>query len=428
MPDWTETPVVTVFLHHRGEVLLLRRSEDVDSYPGQWGAVAGHVEDDDPDASALAEIEEETHLSESDVSLVRRGASFPVEDADRETRWIVHPYLFETRTRTVTTNWETAEAEWVAPTAILERDVVPELWTSYRRVAPSVVTIADDTTHGSATLSLWALEVLRDRAGRLAATDHMNAEQARARLVDTATELLDARPSMAALRNRVHRVMNACHPDGSAPSVAATAHDAIGDALQADTDTATHAADTIAGQHVLTLSRSGTVLQALRRADPSPSVVVAASQPAGEGIGVAEALANDGLDVTLIPDAAVAATVADGVDALLVGADTVLPSGAVVNKTGTRAAALAAAHADVPFYVACSTDKISTTDTVHTEEGPARDVYDGRADLAVRNPTFDLTPTDLITGGLITERGVLATDDVPAVADDLAALANWLDA
>lgn len=428
MPDWTETPVVTVFLHHRGEVLLLRRSEDVDSYSGQWSAVAGHVEDDDPDASALAEIEEETRLSESDVSLVRRGASFPVEDADRETRWIVHPYLFETRTRTVTTNWETAEAEWVAPTAILERDVVPELWTSYRRVAPSVVTIADDTTHGSATLSIWALEVLRDRAGRLAATDHMNAEQARARLVDTATELLDARPSMAALRNRVHRVMHACHPDGSAPSVAATAHDAIGDALQADTDTATHTANTIADQHVLTLSRSGTVLQALRRADPSPAVVVAASQPPGEGIGVAETLANDGLDVTLIPDAAVAATVADGVDAVLVGADTVLPSGAVVNKTGTRAAALAAAHADVPFYVACSADKISTTDTVHTEEGPARDVYGGRADLAVRNPTFDLTPADLITGGLVTERGVLSADDVAAVADDLAALANWLDA
>jgi ADP-ribose pyrophosphatase YjhB (NUDIX family) len=65
----TETAVVTVFLRHRGDVLLLRRSEDVDSYPGQWGAVAGHVENDDPHASALAEIEEETGLMTGDVTL-----------------------------------------------------------------------------------------------------------------------------------------------------------------------------------------------------------------------------------------------------------------------------------------------------------------------------------------------------------------------
>ena len=427
MPDRTDTPVVTVFLHHRGAVLLLRRSADVGSYPERWGAVAGHVEDDDPDASARAEIEEETRLSEHDVSLVRRGKPLSVEDEARETRWIVHPYLFDASTRDITTNWETAEAEWVAPTAILQRTVVPKLWTSYRRVAPSVVAIANDTTHGSATLSIWALEVLRDRAGLLAAADHIDPEQAHARLVDTAQELIGARPSMAALRNRVHRVMHTCLPDAPASAVSRTAHEAIGRALQADTDTAARAADRIADKRVLTLSRSGTVLQALRRADPAPSVVVAASQPAGEGIGVAETLADAGLDVTLIPDAAIATTIADDMDAVLVGADTVQPTGDVINKTGTRTAALAAAHEDVPFFVACSTDKISPSETVHAEDGPSRDVYNGTASVAVRNPTFDRTPADLVTGGLITDRALLAADDVATVADDLASLANGLD-
>jgi translation initiation factor 2B subunit (eIF-2B alpha/beta/delta family) len=426
MPDWKETPVVTVFLHNRGEVLLFRRSEDVGSYPGQWGAVAGHVEGDDPDASALGEIEEETRLSARDVSLVRRGEPFPVEDEGRETRWIVHPYLFATSTRDIETNWETAEAEWVAPTAILRRDVVPKLWTSYRRVAPSPVTIADDTTHGSATLSIRALEVLRDRAGMLAATNHIGAEEARARIVDAARQLLDARPSMAALRNRIHRAMHASRPELSAPTVAVNAHDAIGRALQADADTAARAAAIVAERRVVTLSRSGTVLDALHQAHPAPSVVVAASRPAGEGVGVAEALAEHGLDVTLIPDAALASIVGDDVEAVLVGADTVLPSGNVVNKTGTRGAALAALHADVPFYVACSTDKISPSGTVHTEEGPRRQVYEGAAELSVRNPTFDVTPAELVTGGFVTDRDVLSAADIAAVAEDLASLADWM--
>ncbi|MFB6095104.1 MAG: NUDIX domain-containing protein, partial [Halodesulfurarchaeum sp.] len=53
------TPVVTVFLRNEGAVLLLRRSEEVGSYPGAWGAVAGHAEGD-PESQALAEVEEET--------------------------------------------------------------------------------------------------------------------------------------------------------------------------------------------------------------------------------------------------------------------------------------------------------------------------------------------------------------------------------
>ena len=39
-------PVVTCFLRSEAEVLLLRRSDAVGSYRGQWGGVAGHVADD----------------------------------------------------------------------------------------------------------------------------------------------------------------------------------------------------------------------------------------------------------------------------------------------------------------------------------------------------------------------------------------------
>lgn len=427
MSESAPTPVVTVFLRSRGEVLLLRRSTDVDSYPGQWGAVAGHVEQDDPEASALQEIEEETGLHEHKVTLAQQGSPFTVNDDDRDTRWRVHPFLFDVDTRSIETNWETAEAEWASPTTLLRRETVPELWTSYRRVAPSILGITDDTTHGSAHLSIRALEVLRDRAGMLATSEASTIEDARARLVDTAHRLLEARPSMAALANRLHRVMEASRPELPPATIEINAHEAIQDAHRADADAATQAASEIGDTHVLTLSRSGTVLKALRTADPSPRVTVAVSEPGGEGVGVAERLADAGLEVTLIPDTAVASRLDDAsIDTVLVGADTVLPSGAVANKVGTYGTALAAHRASVPVYVACAIDKISVEEETSNESASDRAVYNGPKDLEVSSPRFDTTPADLVTGGLFTERGTLATNQVAAVAEELAGLRAWM--
>jgi len=427
MFDPDPTPVVTVFLRNRGEVLLFRRSDDVGSYPGRWGAVAGHVGNDDPQASALQEIEEETGLHEHDVTLIREGSPFTVTDEDRDTRWVVHPFLFDTDTRAIETNWETAEAEWASPTTLLRRDTVPDLWTSYRRVAPSILGITDDTTHGSALLSIRALEVLRDRAGMLATSDASTIEDARARLVDTAHRLLDARPSMAAPANRIHRVMHASRPELPPETIEINAHEAIQDALTADADAADAAAAQVSGAHVLTLSRSGTVLAALRRADPSSTVTVVISEPGGEGVGVAERLVDAGLNATLIPDAGIARRLNEAsIDAVLVGADTVLPSGAVVNKVGTYGAALAAHRADVPVYAACAVDKISVDGDVSDESVPSRTVYDGPTDLEVWAPRFDTTPAELITGGLLTERGALTTDEVGAATEELAGLRAWM--
>ena len=420
--------VVTVFLRNRGDVLLLKRSDDVGSYAGQWGAVAGHVENRSPREAAEQETEEETGLEPDEIHLVRSGASFPVEDEERETVWEVHPFLFDADRREVETNWETAARDWVAPTAILRRSTVPDLWTSYRRVAASIVSIADDTTSGSAALSTAALEVVRDRAGVLAATGNVDGEEARERLIDVAERLLAVRPSMAAVQNRVHQVMAACVPDLAPAAVEAEAHTGIARALDADRHAAERAADQVAGKRVLTLSRSGTVLKALRRANPAPEVVVAESQPGREGVDVAEALAEGLDDVTVCTDAAVAKILSEGeVDIVLVGADTVRPSGAVVNKTGTRSAALAAAREAVPFYAACAADKIAAEEETRTEEGNRRAVYDGTVGLHVRNPTFDVTPADLVTGGVVTEVRTYASDEISAVADEHRKIAAWRD-
>lgn len=404
--------VVTAFLRNRGEVLLLRRSDEVGSYAGQWGGVAGHAEGD-PDELVHEEIREETGLDEH-VALVRRGEPFDVEDRDRGSRWRVHPYLFDCNARDVQPNYETTEWEWVPPTVIRERDTVPELWTSYDRVRPRVEDVADDTTRGSAYLSLRALEVLRDEA---ALADDWSEVAAVAR------ELRDARSTMHAVANRVNRAM-AVADDRTPEAVVRAAIDAVERAANADEDAAAAAADRLRGDRVLTLSRSGTVTETLRRAD-TEAVFVLESRPGGEGVGVAESLAPE-TDVTLAPDATVAHLLStDPVDALLVGADGVRADGSVVNKVGTRTAATVAAREDCEVLVVCARDKIAPPDSaLDLEPRPREELYDGDADVTVVNPTFDRTPAALVDA-VVTEDGALDAEAVAGVAAEHATLDGW---
>ncbi|MDF9745000.1 NUDIX domain-containing protein [Natrinema salsiterrestre] len=425
--------VVTAFLRHRGDVLLLRRSDAVGTYRGQWGGVSGFAERQ-PDEQVRVEIREETGLESEAVSLVRSGRPVEFADPDIECDWVVHPYLFDCETREIELSEEHDAYEWVPPTDLLEsvgddRETVPELWTAYERVAPSVRSIAADGEHGAAYLSVRALEVLRDRAGVLVserASLGPDSDGEWDELAELAGRLLEARPSMAVLRNRVNRVMAGSDDDGDAPAVLESALRTIDRAIDADEDAAATASEFLADS-VATLSRSGTVLAALERSEPS-RVFVAESRPAREGVAVAERLSETtDSTVSVHTDAALAHVLArEDIDRAIVGADTVLPDGSVVNKAGTRTLVIAADREGIPVSVVAATDKVSTREDVNLESGDRSAVYDGDASIDVLNPTFDVTPADCVTE-VVTERGALEPSDIGDVAAELRALEEWRD-
>ena len=70
-----EKQVVTCFLESDGEILLLRRSEQVGSYQGRWAGVSGYIETT-ADEQALVEIEEETSLPTEDLKLIKKRRTF----------------------------------------------------------------------------------------------------------------------------------------------------------------------------------------------------------------------------------------------------------------------------------------------------------------------------------------------------------------
>jgi methylthioribose-1-phosphate isomerase len=127
-------------------------------------------------------------------------------------------------------------------------------------------------------------------------------------------------------------------------------------------------------------------------------------------------LQRAGVDVTLITDSMAASIMSQGlVNLVIVGTDRVAANGDFANKIGTLSVAIAARHFGIPFYVACPSSTLdlltANGSDIVIEERKDHEVTHlagqptAPVDIKVRNPAFDVTPHDLVTG-FITERGI----------------------
>jgi len=129
--------VVTCFLESNGEILILRRSEQVGSYHGRWAGVSGYIETT-ADEQALTEIAEETGLSQEDLKLIKKGKPLSIGDEKLGVKWVVHPYLFRIKDRSkVKIDWEHKEARWIKPEEIDSYQTVPMLKETLAKVYES---------------------------------------------------------------------------------------------------------------------------------------------------------------------------------------------------------------------------------------------------------------------------------------------------
>jgi 8-oxo-dGTP diphosphatase len=136
--------VVTCFLLRRGaqmgkedadEVLLLRRSGQVGTYRGRWAGVSGYLEADTALEQAYREMEEEVGLERGAVRLLAEGEPLVVIDEAIETRWTVHPFLFELpQPEGMRLDWEHTESRWVRPEEVSGMETVPALAEALSRV------------------------------------------------------------------------------------------------------------------------------------------------------------------------------------------------------------------------------------------------------------------------------------------------------
>lgn len=131
-----EVHVVTAFLVHNDKILLLRRSRQVGSYQQKWAGISGYVEEDQtPLQQVQVEIEEESGLTESDLTLLKQGLPLEVVDEKLDRIWVVHPFRFElSQPDKVKIDWEHSEYKWVNPREIIDHACVPGLLEAWQRV------------------------------------------------------------------------------------------------------------------------------------------------------------------------------------------------------------------------------------------------------------------------------------------------------
>ena len=136
-------------------------------------------------------------------------------------------------------------------------------------------------------------------------------------------------------------------------------------------------------------------------------------------------LIQDNIPVTLITDNMSGYLMSKGeINAIIVGTDRVAANGDVANKIGTYMVAVLARRHNIPFYVACPISTIDLNcpngEAIPIEERAKEEVTGYRdtqwaaKGVSVRNPSFDVTPAELITA-IITEKGIIHRPNIKNV-------------
>nr|AGT02673.1 S-methyl-5-thioribose-1-phosphate isomerase [Crithidia acanthocephali] len=198
---------------------------------------------------------------------------------------------------------------------------------------------------------------------------------------------------------------------------------------------------TICNTGALATSRYGTALGVVRQLHYDgklAQVYACETRPWNQGarLTVYECV-QENIPCTLICDGAASSLMKSRkIDAVVVGADRICQNGDTANKIGTYNLAVSAKFHGVKFYVAAPTTtldaKTASGDHVEIEERETteittnmvtkqRVVADG-PNLSIWNPVFDITPGELITGGIITEKGVQEPTPANGAYYDIAAI------
>ena len=241
---------------------------------------------------------------------------------------------------------------------------------------------------------------------------------------------------------RMRRVWRACGtatPAEVAQRLLAEAHEIHAEDIRINRAMGAHGAALLPdGARVLTHCNAGAlatagwgtalgVIRSAVEAGKKISVIADETRPFLQGARLtAWEMVQEQIPLTLIADNMAGHLMAHGeVDAVVVGTDRVAANGDVANKIGTYMVAVLARRHQIPFYVACPLSTIDLTIAsgadIPIEERDAAEVTGFREcqwaapGVEVRNPAFDVTPAELVSG-LITEKGVVVQPDREKVA------------
>ncbi|MBM3166898.1 MAG: hypothetical protein FJZ83_05650 [Chloroflexi bacterium] len=280
-------------------------------------------------------------------------------------------------------------------------------------VIDKISELRNDRIHGAGWLSRQAMGILN-----LAISQSCTANMAALldEIAATAGEVSKARPTMVSIANYINQFLTeitlAAESVKNVETFKLLAANVAKELTKLSEDAA-NLASTYGGRiisnldTVITCSYSSTVCTALELARQDKTkfrVLVAESKANEEAFGrfTARQLKEHHIPVEVIPDRSIDKRIS-GADKAIVGADSILADGSLINGTPTLALAQAAKKADIPFFAICETAKFDMHGYISKATAP--------------ESGFDMVPPEMITG-IIMEKGIMQTHLIAAYIEE----------
>jgi translation initiation factor 2B subunit (eIF-2B alpha/beta/delta family) len=276
-----------------------------------------------------------------------------------------------------------------------------------RLITDQINELKNDRLHGASWLSRKSINILQMaiQESNMATVSDFIAD-----MKTTATEIAKARPSMISIDNYINQLLNyviaAAQKTDQLELLRSIALIKGSELIKQSEESPLKAAEFGAkmisnGDVVITCSYSSTVCQTLKIAHSELvqfQVIAAESKYKDNNYGVimAEQLRQHNVAVTVIEDSELNKQLQNAT-MVLVGADSILPDGSLINGIPTHKLAKASSKRRIPLYCICETAKFYSQNYKRKHHQP--------------ESGFERIPPTLITG-IITEKGMLNHDQV----------------
>lgn len=286
----------------------------------------------------------------------------------------------------------------------------------HQQLADKMVFAIQQNLHAGATE--LSQDVLMDLSHYAASMRALSPVQCKINLRTLAEQLRYLRPSMAPLHNilgnwqaKLER-LQAVDTTKLISDVQALCTRFIDDIKSRQHNLVGHGVSYLSqANNIMTISRSSAVFEVFKSLPQRPlNFIICESRPGCEGKILASELASADVSVEYIIDAAIGNHIQQA-DGVLVGADSILADGSVVNKCGTSLLALAAGYFKRPLYVIADSSKCVDfcADELTLEEMPTKELAAPESPWVYpHNFYFDVTDATLVTA-YITEFGIEPT-------------------
>lgn len=118
--------MINCVLRHKGKVLVVQRSRDVNFYPGYWNGIAGFLDDKRGLKKKIEdELKEEIGIRKKDIIKIQFGEIHHQEAPKYKKTWIVHPVLVDVKTDKVNLDWEAQNHKWIKPSEVKKLKLLP---------------------------------------------------------------------------------------------------------------------------------------------------------------------------------------------------------------------------------------------------------------------------------------------------------------